>query len=118
MRVRRKTIFVDIDGTIAEHHGNLSLILLKPFNILDGVYEKFLEWRDKDYAVVVTTARPEGLRTFTEKQLTDNGLFFDQLVMGLPVGERVVINDNKPDGETTARGICVKRNIGLREVGV
>jgi hypothetical protein len=118
MKERRKTIFVDIDGTIVKHHGDLSLILLSPFKVLDGVYEKFLEWREKDYAVIVTTARPEGLRTFTEKQLTDNGLFFDQLVMGLPVGERVVINDNKPDGETTARGICIQRNGGIRGVDV
>ena len=67
---------------------------------------------------MLTTARPEGCRAATEYQLRSEGLFWDQLVMGLPVGPRVVINDIKPNGTLTARAINVKRNEGLSSVNV
>jgi hypothetical protein len=86
--------------------------------VLDGVFEKFQEWRSKDYYVVLTTARPESLRAFTTQQIVDMGLHFDQLVMGLPTGPRVVINDEKPNGMVTAFAKCVRRNKGLRHVDI
>lgn len=109
----RKTIFCDIDGTIFKHHETLNL-MIKKATILPGVIEKFLEWRKKDYYIVLTTARPEGCRSATEKQLYNFGIFFDQLIMGLPTGSRIIINDKKNDGTITCESVCLKRNSGLK----
>lgn len=118
MRLNRKTIFCDIDGTIFWHREDLhSIVSLNP-EVLSGVMDKFLEWREKDYYIVLTTARPEGSRSITQTQLDRHGIFYDQLIMGLPVGPRVLINDTKPCGMITAEAICVDRNTGLESVEV
>lgn len=117
-RNNRKTIFCDIDGTIFLHRTNLhTMVSLNP-ELLPGVMDKFLEWREKDYYIVLTTARPEGSRTITQIQLDRYGVFYDQLIMGLPSGPRVLINDKKPSGMITAEAICVDRNIGIESVEV
>ena len=116
--IYRKTIFIDIDGTILKHHENLNKMVTDTPEIIPGVVDKFLEWRKKDYYIVITTARVEGLRTITTKQLNDVGLFYDQMVMGLPSGPRVLINDMKPDGANTAEAFCIERNSGIGNINV
>lgn len=112
----RKTIFIDIDGTIFKHHGNLNRMVIEEAEVINGVVEKFLEWRRKEYYIVLTTARLEGMRHVTQKHLTDAGLFYDQMIMGLPPGERVLINDEKPDGTNTASSFCIKRDAGISHI--
>jgi hypothetical protein len=87
-------------------------------SLLPGVQEKFQEWREKDYYIILTTARPEGCRSTTESQLVSYGLFWDKLVMGLPVGPRVLINDVKPSGLQTAIAVNLLRNVGLGDIHV
>lgn len=118
MRTSRKTIFCDIDGTILFHRENLYEIMNREPRILPGVIDKFLEWREKDYYIVLTTARPEGCRSITQEHLDRYGIFYDQLIMGLPVGPRVIINDKKPDGMITTGMVCVDRNVGIENVEV
>lgn len=124
MRELRKTVFIDIDGCILRHNDSASLydmITQKSYNglaLLPNVIDRFIEWRNKDYYIVITTARPEGCRRVTEEQLVWFGLFWDQMVMGLPVGPRVVINDQKPNGLITAEAICLTRNEGLTRVEI
>ena len=51
---------------------------------------------------------------YTELQLQNVGIFYDQLIMGLNRGERIVINDKKPYGDmVVASGIELKRNEGI-----
>ena len=116
MRELRHTIFSDIDGVLWEHLIDLPHMMTERPSLLPGVQEKFCEWRAKDYYIILTTARPEGCRSTTESQLVSYGLFWDQLVMGLPVGPRVLINDIKPSGLQTAIAVNLVRNTGL--VGV
>jgi phosphatidate phosphatase PAH1 len=118
MQRNRKTIFCDIDGTLFEHKKDLHAMITKDPSILPGVIEKFSEWRNKDYYIILTTARPEGCRNITEKQLASFGIFYDRMIMGLPVGPRVVINDKKPDGLITSYAVCIERNDGLKGVKV
>ena len=118
MREKRWTIFCDIDGIVFNDAGSLQNILAGGQFVLGGVKEKFHEWRGLDYYIVLTTARPESARAFTTAQLTKEGLYYDQLVMGLPVGPRVVINDEKPDGMKTAYAACIRRDKGLAHVKV
>jgi len=118
MQRNRKTIFCDIDGTLFEHKKDLHAMITKDPSILPGVIEKFRERRNKDYYIIITTARPEGCRNITEKQLASFGIFYDRMIMGLPVGPRVVINDKKPDGLITSEAICLVRNSGLLDVEI
>ena len=118
MPAKRKTILMDIDGTIFYHKDNLYHMVKDVPVLLDGTIERLLEWRAKEYYIVLTTARPEGCRSATEEQLKNAGVFYDQLVMGLPAGPRVLINDMKPDGTITAEGVNLVRNEGIYEVDV
>jgi len=117
-RANRKTILCDIDGTLLFHKKNLTAMIREKPIILHGTVEKLLEWREKDYYIVLTTARPEGCRSETVRQLSEVGVFYDQLVMGLTVGPRVVINDRKPNGLETAIAVSLERNTGISEVEI
>lgn len=112
-RTARKTVFCDIDGTLLEHNLNLHSMVKDPPVLLPDVVDVFQQWREQDYYIVITTARPEGTRRITEDHLLSCGLFWDQMIMGLPTGSRMVINDKKPNGMVTAEAFCIERNEGL-----
>lgn len=114
-----KTIFCDIDGCIFSHGGSIDKILLGRGRLLPGVLETFCRWASRGYTVVLTTGRPEGFRRMTEQQLQDAGLFYHQLVMGLPRGERVIINDFKPSRNMpTTACVNLSRNEGMENVDI
>ena len=114
-----KTIFCDIDGCALKHHGNIGKIATEQCELLPGVEETFADWAYKGYTIVLTTGRPESLRTLTERQLTVLGLYYHHLIMDLPRGQRVLINDFKPGrNQDAAVGVSVKRNEGLKDVDV
>lgn len=109
-----KTVFIDIDGTVFEHQVETTTLYEKTPVVLPGVKDKFDEWDRLGYNIIITTGRRESFREVTEKQLQQAGLFYDQLVMGIGGGARVLINDMKPHSEEpTAVAITVKRNEGL-----
>jgi len=116
MNDKRKCIFIDIDGTIFEYHQNLYNMCMDEPVLLEGVIAKFLEWRQNDYYIVLTTARAEGTRFATEKQLASVGVFYDKLIMGLPNGNRYLINDRKPDTGDSAFAICLDRDQGIGNI--
>jgi hydroxymethylpyrimidine pyrophosphatase-like HAD family hydrolase len=115
-----KVIFLDIDGTILKHHGSLSEQIKRSPVLLPGVLEKFEEWDRKGYKIILTTGRREHLRTKTIEQLESVGLFFDQLIMNLGNGDRVLINDAKPDKDfiSTAFSFSPERNNGISHIEV
>lgn len=88
-----KTIFCDIDGTILEHVHKYSELNSKLPVVLKGVIDKFNEWDSYGHKIILVTARKESARKITEKQLTDLGLCWDQLIMGITSGVRIIIND-------------------------
>lgn len=114
----RKTIFLDIDGTIIKHPGSFLSIISDADNneLLPGVKEMFTKWEAEGSFIVLTTGRKESMREMTEKQLRGYGLFWDMLLMGINNGPRVLINDRKPDGRTTAFAINLSRNTGLSDM--
>ena len=116
--MRPKTIFCDIDGTLVEHATPyLASQPTHSLNILDGTIEKLLEWDRLGYNIILTTGRKESLRAQTECQLSRVGIFYDKLIMGIGGGERVLINDLKPNSDReTATAICLKRNEGIKNV--
>ena len=112
-----KTIFCDIDGTLLFHHGDLNSQYVNKPVILEGTIEKLKEWDRKRYNIILVTGRRESMRNKTEKQLESLGIFYDKLIMGIGGGQRIVINDLKPNKEEkTAIAVYVKRNEGVKNV--
>jgi len=119
MEIRPKTIFCDIDGTLIEH--SVPWECSKPkyeMKLLPGTLEKLAEWDRKGYNIILTTGRRESLRNSTEKQLAKLGIFYDYLLMGIGGGERVLINDLKPNGMVTATAINLHRNLGISNLEI
>jgi histidinol phosphatase-like enzyme len=112
-----KTLFIDIDGTLLYHNGEANMQTKYSPRLLPGVTEKLAEWEEKGYRVILLTGRKESEREETIKQLSQVGIQYDKLIMGLSRGDRVIINDTKPDSdEPTAVAICVKRNKGISDI--
>ena len=85
--------------------------------LLPGVLDTLNNWNADGHKIILTTGRKEFMRTFTEEQLFKLGIFYDQLVMGLTRGERIVINDGKlNNGMITCSAIQVERNVGIKDV--
>ena len=85
----------------------------------DGVLDKLVEWDKKGYNLVLITGRRESMRRTTESQLASVGISYDQLIMGVGGGARVVINDLKPDSDSpTAIAINLSRNEGFKNVKI
>ncbi len=117
--IRPLTIFLDIDGCIFPHpgHPNNHLTPISEMYLLPGVKEKFNEWIMKDYKIILVTGRKECTRNETVTQLKNFGITWDQLIMGIGGGNRILINDTKPNSnENTATAYTIKRNQGMSEL--
>lgn len=124
-----KTVFCDIDGTLVMHHGEgLSAQTSKKAVLLPGAIEKFNEWQSKGYTIILVTGRVSSMRKATEEQLSELGIFWNHLIMDLPNGPRIIINDLKKGvklsdalkdhDKMTAKCIVIERNLGLEEVTI
>lgn len=117
--MHKKTIIVDIDGTVLKHYGMGLGAQQGPSLLLDGVREQWEKWNAKGYNIIVLTGRRESMRAETVRQLEHHKLAYDQLVMGVGGGPRVLINDLKPGDDPaspnlpTAVAIQVERNKGM-----
>ena len=100
------TWIFDIDGTIVKHNGYLTP---EGDTFLDGV-EKFLKSIPEKDMIIFLTAREEMDREQTEKFLKAHGIRYDYIIFEAPVGERILINDDKPGGLATAHAIRLKRD--------
>ena len=89
-----KCLFVDIDGTLitnSSHHFPPYVGSGEPIeNNIDYLAELHEQGKAK---IILTTSRPERLRQLTIQELQTKGIPFDELVMGLPHCQRIVIND-------------------------
>ena len=112
--MKRRTIIVDLDGCIIKHkesgphqqwYGSQQL--------LPGVKEAFAEWESESACIVIMTARPECTRKSLERILDHLEIFYEQLIMGVGHGERILINDSKPFGPKSAQAWVLPRNEGL-----
>lgn len=106
-----KTYFIDIDGTIVRHLDAHAVANVKE-ELLPGVKEYWAMFDDRDF-IVITTARPEVLREKTEAIFRDHGLRYNTIIMGLPYGPRILINDTPDVTMPKAYAINLKRNDGF-----
>ena len=117
MKNNRKTLIIDIDGTLVEHCGEISRQITDPLTILKGTLEKLTEWDKLGYNIILITGRRESTRGTTEKQLGSLGIFYDQLIMGVGGGPRILINDRKYNSDqNTAFSINLERNTGIGSI--
>jgi len=107
-----KTLFLDIDGTLVTN----SSIQFPPYvgsgePLTDNIeYLRGLHQEGKIY-IILTTSRPEILRETTVKEMERHGMPYDQLVMGLPHCNRVVVNDfAKSNAYPSCGSINIPRN--------
>lgn len=115
---RPKCIISDIDGVIFHHGGDVSSQTVGIAQLLPGVVEKFKEWDRRGYRIILITGRRESEREKTLLQLNYAGIFYDQLIMGVGGGCRVLINDKKPDGSISAIAVNLNRNEGMEGMDV
>lgn len=108
-----KTWFLDVDGVLLRHNGHRR----GTDEVLAGVVEFAAEIGREDLVVVVT-ARPEDQRKACLTVLREAGLRVDVALFGMPVGERIVVNDLKPSGLRTAHAVNLVRDEGLSGVCV
>jgi hypothetical protein len=117
METRSATIICDIDGTLTWHtNPHEASKASHRMELLNGTVDKLLEWEKRGYRIILLTGRKESLRDVTIKQLSEVGIFYDQLIMGVGGGTRYLINDCKPDGEDSAYAINVERNRGIGDI--
>ena len=118
--MRPKTIFCDLDGTLVKHSNPIDIQNPKlELEVLPGVHEKLIEWDTKGYCVIITTGRKECAREATIQQMRRAGINYDHLIMGFGGGDRILINDRKPNSNRdTAYAINVNRNKGLEKLEI
>ena len=74
----------------------------------------FLRELPEDDFILLLTSRPKSVRAQTENFLKKNHIRYDGIVFGLPIGERILINDDKPSGLRMAHAITLPRDTGIR----
>ena len=107
-----KCLFVDIDGTLitnSSHHFPPYVGSGEPIeNNIDFIAELHEQGKTK---IVLTTSRPEKYRQLTIMELQTKGVPFDELVMGLPHCQRVIINDFARSNQyPSCKAINIPRN--------
>jgi len=100
------TWILDLDGTLVKHNGPWNDGYDTP---LDGALA-FLRSIPEDDMIIFLTARSSIEITATERFLTENNIKYDHIIYNAPYGERVLINDRKPSGLTTAIAVNVERD--------
>ena len=113
MSVLPKTWIFDLDGTILEHNGYLH----GEDKLLPGVKAFWEQIPETDFILILTSRKTEE-RCRTENFLNNNQIRFNQLIYDMPMGERVLINDDKPSGLPMAFSIRRMRNEGLLNVEI
>ena len=100
------TWILDVDGTLVKHNG----YLIDGFDtLLDGVKE-FFEKLPQNDKVVLLTARKEEYIPALKEFLKENNLRYDSLLTDMPMGERILVSDDKPSGLKCAYAFSKKRD--------
>lgn len=101
-----KLWILDVDGVVFVHNGYLN-----GDDVLVPGFMDFYETIPETDQVLFVSARDEKYKIMTEKKLRDNNIRFTHVICGVPKGERILINDKKPDSSITAFAINTERNV-------
>lgn len=102
-----KTWVFDLDGTLLKHNG----YKVDGYDtILPGVQE-YLDSIPLDDRIIIFTSRTEEYREYTIDFLRSHSIRFDEILFGLPMGERIMVNDCKPSGLKMAIAMNLQRDV-------
>ena len=101
-----KTWILDLDGTLLVHDGPY---ILGKDEFLPGARE-FLDSIPKRDMIVFLTARSDYEKPHTMRFLQENNVRYDHIIFNAGEGERIMINDMKPDGLVTAYAVNTVRD--------
>lgn len=108
-----KTWIFDLDGTIVKHNGYKTD---GRDSLLPGARE-YLEKIPPGDKIIFLTSREEKYREATVRFLVGNGIRYDGILFGMPLGERIVVNDRKPSGIEMAVALNMDRDrFGLPDI--
>lgn len=100
------TWVLDLDGSILKHNGYL---LDGTDEFLPGAKEFLLELPENDMIIFITS-RNLKYKKLTEDFLLENKIRYSTIIYNAPMGERILVNDNKPSGLRMAYACPVERN--------
>lgn len=107
------TWIIDLDGTLVVHNGYKT----GEDKFLPGSKEFLQSIPESDY-VIILTAREREAHKSTERFLIENNIRYNQILFEMPMGERILINDDKPSGLRCAYAITPERNKGLGDIEI
>ena len=94
----QKTWILDLDGTLVVHDGPF---IMGKDEFLPGARE-FLDSIPKRDMIIFLTARSDYEKPHTMRFLKEKNVKYDHIIFNAGEGERIMINDMKPDGLVTA----------------
>jgi ribonucleotide monophosphatase NagD (HAD superfamily) len=106
-----KTWLFDLDGTIVKHNGYK---IEGIDSLLDGAKD-FLDALPENDRIIFLTSRTMEYQEETLKFLLDKGIRYDHIIFGLPYGERILVNDEKPSGLKMSYAISTKRDVFMQD---
>ncbi len=101
-----KTWILDLDGTLLVHDGPY---ILGRDEFLPGARE-FLDSIPPRDMIILLTARSDYEKAHTMRFLKENHVRYDHIIFNAGEGERIMINDMKPDGLVTAYAVNTVRD--------
>jgi uncharacterized HAD superfamily protein len=113
MDIKKKTYFVDIDGTIFVYR-KFETYKETKVEVIKTTKQYLQQVKDEGHMIILTTARPEEMRDHTIDELNYTNIPYDRLIMGIERGPRYLINDLSPkEPGDRAIAINLKRNEGI-----
>ena len=93
---KKNTYFVDIDGTIFKYR-KFETYETSDAEVIESTLEFLNVVKEQGHMIILTTARPENLRSHTIDELSKNKVPYHTLLMGIERGPRYLINDMDPN---------------------
>lgn len=101
-----KTWIFDLDGTLVRHNGYK---LDGKDTLLPGAAE-YLSAIPAEDRILILTSRTVEYKEETVRFLQENQIRYDRILFGMPMGERIVVNDRKPSGIDMAVAVNLDRD--------
>lgn len=101
-----KLWILDVDGVIFIHAGHFK----GRDTLVPGFMDFYAQIKPEDFIFIVT-AREKKYKKITESALKEHGIRFDKIIYDVPKGERICVNDNKPDGTKACFAVNTDRDL-------
>ena len=101
----KSTIFCRIEGTLIDNTKN---------DIIESIVKKINNAYDEGHIIILTTNQSENLRNQLINQLNSFKIKFSKLLMGLPNGPQISINNYINNNDHKSYSFSTEKNIGFK----